>query len=242
MKKPESIITPQKYLHNYRLDSPLFDSELCSVFFNNAYLDYFKEFELNLIIKAKAISIYAIEIELQRRVYIAVIRNGASLSSIDFECLIYLGFTRFVFFGYACGLDPNIGIGSVALVDRAYIGEGVSRYYACNEFYNNTSTQLNSWIQESLSTLHFDVESAICYSTEALFMETSLLVNDLIQKGVNCIDMECSALLSIANYRNVNASFIFCISDLIVENRWFENNGIDLRHVLVDVFKLLYIK
>jgi purine-nucleoside phosphorylase len=80
----------------------------------------------------------------------------------------------------------------------------------------------------------FKIKSVSCYSTDALFMETEELIDDLKNMKIECIDMECSALASISYFRKVNATFIFCVSDVLTKDGWEYNINIDLRRILVD--------
>lgn len=209
---------------------------MCYVFFNDKYLNYLDDYDLNPILFIKSIKIYSIQTK--KQAFIAIIRNGSSLSSIDFECLIYLGFTEFVFFGYACSISACSNIGEVVLIEKAFIGEGVSQYYSANKKFHCTSKLLNEKIKDKLVGLKL-IKSASCFSTDAFFMETDKLIQCLKSSKVDYIDMECSALASISCYRNVKSAFLFCVSDLIKENTWEYNNDIDLRKIVISVFELL---
>lgn len=235
MRKTRPIISPEIYLNLSDNYSTRFNG-LCYVFFNDKYLNYLDGYNLNPILFIKSIKIYSIQTKEQA--FVAIIRNGSSLSSIDFECLIYLGFTEFVFFGYACGISACSNIGEVVLIEKAFIGEGVSQYYNANRKFHCTSTLLNEKIKGKLVGLT-QIKSASCFSTDAFFMETTKLIQHLKSSKVDYIDMECSSLASISCYRNVKSSFLFCVSDLIKEDTWEYDNDIDLRKILISVFELL---
>lgn len=228
-----SIITPEKYLTRKKIQVHL--EGLCHVFFNKTYIKYFEDYELKPVFTLNTINIYSIH--LKTNAYVAIIRNAASLSSIDFECLIHIGFSDFIFYGFACSIS-NCNIGDIVLVKKAYIGEGVSQHYNKNTIYNLTSEQLNSQLINKLDS-QFIVNVLNCYSTDALFMETGDLLEELKKYEIGCIDMECSALTSISDYRKVNVAFIFCISDMIKGDSWIYKNDIDLRKRLVDALLLV---
>ena len=233
-----SIIQPENYIKHICINNHKF-SGLCHIFFNSAYVRYFEKYKLTQIVNLNTIQIYSIK--LQEDAYIAVIRNGASLSAIDFEVLIYWGFTEFIVYGYACSIG-NGNLGNLFLIGKAYIGDGVSRYYTNNKEkqYVVPSITLNNKILQKLSRAH-KIHMANCYTTDALFMETKQLVDSLIRLNIDCIDMECSALTTISNYRNINISFIFAISDTIRNGKWEYNNKINLRETLVNVLLSLYL-
>jgi len=236
MKNKTPIITPENYLKQTDINNIKFNG-LCHVFFNNTYLNYFGNYDLEQIFKLKSFNIYSFQLENQK-VFLAIIRNGSSLSSIDFECLIHLGFTEFIFYGFAGSINCS-NIGDILLIEKAFIGEGVSQYYTKNRKYNYTSKPLNKQIMDKLDN-HFQIKTVNCYTTDALFMETKELIDDLKCLEVECIDMECSALTSISHFRKVNATFIFCVSDILRENEWECNKDIDLRNILVNTLISLY--
>ncbi len=231
MSSNNPIINPSYYLKKCNVERLQF-SGLCHVFFNEAYIELLNSKGIEHVISFKAIKIYNIQYPGNRKTYVAIIRNGASLAAIDFESLIYIGFTDFIFYGYACSIHNGDGIGDLLLINRAYIGEGVSQYYGNKNKFINLINGLTEIIVGKLQGLN-NFRCANCFTTEALFMETCELVHNLDEEGVDCIDMECSALSTIARYRHVNAAFIFCISDVIVNNNWSCDTEIILRERLL---------
>lgn len=232
MNSHNPIINPSDYLKKCNVERSQFRG-LCHVFFNEAYIKLLSSKRIEHVISFKAVKIYNIYYPDNKKSYIAIIRNGASLAAVDFESLIYIGFTDFIFYGYACSIRNGDEIGNLLLVNQAFIGEGVSQYYENKDKSINLINNLTGIITEKLQGL-YNFRLANCYTTEALFMETYELVHKLDKKGLDCIDMECSALSTIAHYRQVNAAFIFCVSDMIVDDKWICNiEEINLRDRLL---------
>lgn len=234
----DPIVTPRKYLGQELIENIGFDG-LCNVFFNEVYLNYFENSKLKLELCVNSIKIFSFH--KKKNIYIAIIRNGAALSSVDFECLIYLGFKEYIFYGYACSIDDRSDIGDLLLINKTFVGEGVSQYYGNHRKYTCTSESLNLKIMNKISGEH-GIRYANCYTTEALFMETISFINKLKSLGINCIDMECSALSSIALLRNVRVAFVFCVSDAIKDDEWMYRNDVNLRELLVHTLFSLNVK
>jgi purine-nucleoside phosphorylase len=129
-------------------------------------------------------------------------------------------------------------IGDIVLIEKSYAGEGVSKYYYNENNCCRTSNVLNKRIKRRYISSRA-IEEVCCYTTEALFRETRELIEDLRKKGVDCIDMESSALLSVANFRHVNLTFLFCISDKMIGCNWIYNNCLNLRKKILDTFLFL---
>lgn len=231
------IVTVEAYLDQIGIQR-LVQFGQCHIFFNSKYLDYFELYRYNLVVKYKGFSIYSLYLDVKKSIYIAFIRNGASLSAIDFECLIHLGFNEFIIWGFCCSIG-KCNIGDLVIVNKAYIGEGVSKYYDKDVEFVNTSSDLNQWILNRLRPKR-TILPVYCFSTEALFMETERLVTNLKNQNIDCIDMECSALASIAEYRNVKVSCLFSVSDTIRQSQWHRANGSDIRSILIDSLFCLY--
>lgn len=231
----DGIISPSKYLNRNGGEAPLL-SGVCHVFFNKEYISFFTHYSIECVFQYKAIYVYSLDVK--KKVFIAIIRNGASLASIDYECLIELGFSSFVVYGYTCCINNCAEIGEIVLINKAYIGEGVSRYYARNKHFNVVSESLNSQIAHKLAS-HFNFRIVNCYTTEALFMETPEFISELRARSISCIDMECSALATISKYRGVHVAFVFCISDVIKMYKWLRDGSINLRERIANAFLLI---
>lgn len=232
-----SIVTIDAYLDQIGTQR-LVQFGLCHIFFNSKYLDYFDSSQYSLVVEYKGFSVYSLCLDVKKSIHIAFIRNGASLSAIDFECLIHLGFNEFIIWGFCCSIG-ECNIGDLVIVNKAYIGEGVSKYYDKDVEFANPSIELNQRILDCLKPKRTIIPVS-CFSTEALFMETERLIINLKNQNIDCIDMECSALASIAEYRNVKMSCLFSVSDTIRLCQWNRANDIDLRRILIDSLFCLY--
>ena len=145
-------------------------------------------------------------------------RPGAPMAAVLLEELIELGFSEFMVFGTA-GQPTNgrgaTGFGQVVLPDRAYVYEGTSAHYGSE----NGPVPVSRGPREILAR-HLR-EAGIAYvegpaaTTDALYRETPELIGELLDLGVRVIDMELSALLSVARFRGAELAAVLCVSDVI---------------------------
>lgn len=145
-------------------------------------------------------------------------RPGAPIAAVLLEELIELGFREFVVFGTAGHPANGRGaapFGQVVLPDRAYVYEGTSAHYGCVEPSVPVSADLRGRLARELRDAGIAYVEAASATTDALYRETPDWIGELIELGVGAIDMELSALLSVARFRGAELAAILCISDVI---------------------------
>lgn len=114
--------------------------------------------------------------------------------------------------GYCGGLKAEIEIGRIIIPAKAIIGEGTSKYYGKGEISSADQGLVTRLVAV---TRRFGYEPLVgeVYSIDAPFMETTDLIGQLSQQGILGIDMETSALFSIAEYHSKRAAAILVVSD-----------------------------
>ncbi len=148
------------------------------------------------------------------------------------EELIALGIKKLVFVGLAGGLK-DIEIGDRLIVYEAIRLEGTSFHYFPNKDPAKPSkdliTKLYNYYQENEIKIH---TGKIC-TTDAPFRETYELISQLQEEGVVAIEMEISAVYSVAQFRNIEAVAVVIISDELKNEQWSKFQ----RNIFSDVFK-----
>lgn len=114
--------------------------------------------------------------------------------------------------GYCGGLKAEIEIGRIIIPAKAIIGEGTSKYYGKGEISSADQSLVRRLVDV---TRRFGYEPLLgeIYSIDAPFMETPDVISELSQQGILGIDMETSALFSIAEYHGKRAAAILVVSD-----------------------------
>ncbi len=129
--------------------------------------------------------------------------TGSAGSVCDMELLIASGIEKFVAFGTCGRLDKNIAKNTIVLPTAAYREEGTSYHYlpdsdeikADETTLKITRTLFN---KEGFTTLEGKI-----WTTDAVYRETFGKVKLMKERGCVGVDMELSALLALAQYRNV---------------------------------------
>lgn len=138
--------------------------------------------------------------------------TGAAGSVCDMELLIASGIKTFVAFGTCGRLNKNIAKNTIILPTSAYREEGTSYHYLpdSDEIEVDQSLLLKAKSVFNKTTLTV-VEGKI-WTTDAVYRETYDKVKLMQERGCLGVDMEFSALLALAKYRDVKF-FQFLIGD-----------------------------
>ena len=138
--------------------------------------------------------------------------TGAAGSVCDMELLIASGIKKFVAFGTCGRLDKNIAKNTIILPTSAYREEGTSYHYLPDSDEIEVDQLL---LQKAKSvfdkTILTTIEGKI-WTTDAVYRETYGKVKLMQDRGCIGVDMELSALLVLAKYRDVKF-FQFLIGD-----------------------------
>ncbi len=153
---------------------------------------------------------------------------GAPAAVLLMEKLVALGVRRLVLLSCCGSLDPSLSIGDILLAERAVVGDGVSRWYGTADHVQaNPETLAAS--EQTLSAHGLPWRRGVLWSTDAPYRERrSELMLLREQFGVAGVDMECSALYTLAAYRNVALAALFIVSDELWTARWRPGFGTDV--------------
>ena len=146
---------------------------------------------------------------------------GAPYAVMLFENLIAWGVRRLLFFGWGGGISPGIEIGDVVLVSGAIADEGTSRHYGRKEHAVIRSSQgLTRKISAALKTGGLDFHQGLVWTTDAIFRETGQELIKFQKAGALAVEMELSALFSVARFRGVEMAGVLVISDELTSLKW----------------------
>lgn len=145
---------------------------------------------------------------------------GAPAAVILMERLVALGVNRLVLLSCCGSLDPSLAIGDLLAAERAVVGEGVSRWYGAADQTPANPEMLGS-LGQILSARGLPWRKGVLWSTDAPYRERrSDLLRLREQFGVAGVDMECSALYTLAAFRGVAIAALFVVSDELWTGRW----------------------
>ncbi len=154
----------------------------------------------------------------------AKLNFGAPASVLALELLIAAGGRNFLVYGGAGSLTPDLRIGDVLVPTWGVREEGTSYHYLPPHHvprpHPELTKELIRVLRAHLSLLGSRVEEGGVWSTDAVFRETEDKVREYGVKGVKGVDMEATALMSVAEYRGANLSLALVITDELFNGVW----------------------
>ncbi|MFX0210395.1 MAG: nucleoside phosphorylase [Candidatus Hodarchaeota archaeon] len=145
---------------------------------------------------------------------------GASATVIYLEEIFSLGIKEIVFLGLAGSFYDYLDIGEYLLVTEAIRREGTSYHYFPADYKANCDENLLQEFDEFLKEKKIPPHKGKICTTDAPFRETYSLIEKLKQDQIKGIEMEISAVYTVAKYRNVKAVALTVISDILTETGW----------------------
>lgn len=142
--------------------------------------------------------------------------TGAAGSVCDMELLIASGIEKFVVFGTCGRLDKNIAKNTIILPTAAYREEGTSYHYLPDSDEIEVDKSLLQKAKSVFDKTILTVIEGKIWTTDAVYRETYGKVKLMQERGCLGVDMELSALLALAKYRDVKF-FQFLIGDDAVD-------------------------
>jgi uridine phosphorylase len=160
---------------------------------------------------------------------------GAPYAAIVVEELAALGVRRFLIAGIAGSLQPKLRAGSLVICNRALRDEGTSHHYAGPSVFAYPSSKLTRVLRSTLERHGTSFTVGPTWTTDAPYRETIPEVRRYRKQGILTVEMEASAVFSVARCRGCEAAAMFVISDHLDERGWeprFHDSRPGLRHAL----------
>jgi purine-nucleoside phosphorylase len=145
---------------------------------------------------------------------------GAPQAVLAMEKMIALGAARFWVMGYCGSLQKNLGIGDTVIPTGAVSEEGTSKHYFTERRETSTDRDLNRSLEKALHKNGIPFKKGAVWSTDAPYRETVSKVRHYQEGGILAVDMEMSALMTVAAYRNVRLSGLLLVSDELSDLSW----------------------
>jgi purine-nucleoside phosphorylase len=146
---------------------------------------------------------------------------GAPYAAMMLETLISWGACRIIFLGWCGAVSEQVKIGDIILPTAAVVDEGTSRNYI--EPVNGQSKpvlSMVSLVEQVLEDNRIDFHSGKIWTTDAVYRETREKVESYQKQGVLAVEMEISALFSVAQFRQVELGAMLVVSDELSSLTW----------------------
>jgi uridine phosphorylase len=145
---------------------------------------------------------------------------GSAAAAVMLEELIAFGVKRFISIGTAGSLVADLPPGSLLLCDGALRDEGTSYHYLPEGGLARPSSRLTDALGQALTAQGLAHRRGPTWTTDAIYRETAGEVERFRTEGARVVEMEASALFSVATYRGVELAACFSVSDTLAELAW----------------------
>ena len=144
---------------------------------------------------------------------------GAPMAVITLEKLIALGGKYFVVFGSCGALSKDLAIGDLFLPTWAVSQEGTSCHYPLS-LPAQPSMRLHGVLSDLLLRDGMVAKIGGVWTTDAPYRERRDSIQQYQSQGVVAVDMEFSALITVAAFRQVELAAVMVVSDMLSGNAW----------------------
>lgn len=147
----------------------------------------------------------------------------AALSAVTMDEVRYLtGVKKFIFFG-SCGvLTDAIKLNQMIIPTEAYRDEGLSYHYKeASDYIKVTNSEK---LVEVCEKHNLPYILGRTWTTDAMLRETINNVEKRKDDGCITVEMECSALQAVCDYRGIDLFIFFFRGDLVKSSGWQKGN------------------
>lgn len=163
--------------------------------------------------------IYQIELD-EGPVVAALCFVGAPVAASLYETLVAIGCSTIVAVGSSGGLVAEHPPGTVVVPDAAIRDEGVSYHYAPAARLAYPDPGLQTALRVAFADDDVAAVTGDLWTTDAFFRETPAKVAARVDEGAIAVEMEASALCTIAAFRNVRHGHAVYMADTLHGDEW----------------------
>jgi purine-nucleoside phosphorylase len=146
---------------------------------------------------------------------------GAPQAAIILERLIALGAKKILAFGCCGSLQPDLSIGHMVIPTEALSEEGTSLHYPLPEGVESKADEfILQMCQEKCREKNSRLRSGKVWTTDAIYRETRGKVKRYAGMGLLAVEMEMSALFTVAAFRQVQIGGLMVVSDELGTLEW----------------------
>lgn len=146
---------------------------------------------------------------------------GAPYAVMVLETLIAWGAKKIIFLGWCGSISEKVKIGDIIVATSAIIDEGTSGHYQDDDAplafpAKPMVTALNNALRQTQVNFH----NGTIWSTDAIYRETAEKVKYFQRQNAIGVEMEISALFTVAKFRGVDVAALAVVSDELAYFKW----------------------
>ena len=145
---------------------------------------------------------------------------GAPQAVMGMEKLIALGARRIWVLGWCGSLQSGLKAGDLVIPTEAVSEEGTSQHYPIGKGKAGCDRDLTRILVEALAHEGRGCRAGSVWTTDAPYRETPSKVAQYGREGVLAVEMEMSALMTLAVYRSVRLAGLLVVSDELGALKW----------------------
>ena len=155
---------------------------------------------------------------------------GAPQTAMVLEQMHRKGARSFLSLGWCGALQPGLTWGDIVLPLTALSEEGTSPLYATDQGPAGADPELARRLAEELNRQGVPHTSGRVWTTDAPFRETRTKVRTHAEAGLLAVDMESSALMAVAQFRELAWAGLMVVSDELWGEKWRPGfNSVELK-------------
>ena len=158
--------------------------------------------------------------------YKILLGSAASVGMTE-DVVCHFDCKKILVFGSAGTLDKDC-YGKVMIPTYAYRDEGTSYHYEkASDYIEIKNAKI---IEKFMKSNNIPYKIGKCWTTDGFFRETERNLKRRQNDGCIAVDMECSAIQAMCNFRNLDLYYFFLSGDLLDSPEWVEEGLKDANH------------
>lgn len=145
---------------------------------------------------------------------------GAPFAAAIMEELVALGCRKFVACGSAGVLKSELQRGAIVIPSSAVRDEGTSYHYLTPSQEIDVDPEVVRRLESVLQKHHINYEIGKTWTTDAFYRETKGKVSKRKSEECITVEMECSAFLAVAQFRDMVFGQYLAAGDDVSGNEW----------------------
>ena len=146
---------------------------------------------------------------------------GAPMAVLSLEKLIVLGAKKIILYGWCGSLQERLHGMDILVPTSGLSEEGTSRHYLSGKSCEIIpSTTLRNRLCRILTDKSIEFQQGPLWTTDAPYRETKKKITDYAARGIYGVDMEYSALCTVAAFRKAQLAAVMLVSDELLKSPW----------------------
>ena len=165
---------------------------------------------------------------------------GAPACTVAYEEISVMGMEKLIMFGTCGVLDRNIDDLAIIIPTSAIRDEGTSYHYMKSSDEIKVNKKYKDEFIKILNQNNISYVEGKVWTTDAPYRETKNKVLKRKEQGCICVDMECSAMNAVAQFRNKELFQFFYAADNLDSTKW-DQRSLGNDDKLLEKEKIIYL-